>query len=214
MDCGTDDFGVSSYEVQRCQGAGCSGFVQVGTTGRRRWPIRGCRRRRVIRIGCGRGTRPPGGRLLGCGLGDDGSRATSPVVEPRRRLRVRRGIRQSGGRPVRQRERRYDAEHILDDIREIRAGTLSSTARARACTVPDAASLDLTAAMTVEAWVYPAASQTAGGTWSTRAGRNYFLTASSGAGSRGRRRAGPSARRSRGRLRTARSPSMPGRTWQ
>ena len=29
----SDDFGVSSYEVQRCQGAGCSGFVQVGTTG-------------------------------------------------------------------------------------------------------------------------------------------------------------------------------------
>ena len=28
----TDDFGVASYEVERCQGAGCSGFVQVATT--------------------------------------------------------------------------------------------------------------------------------------------------------------------------------------
>ena len=28
----TDDLGVSLYEVERCQGAGCSGFVQVVTT--------------------------------------------------------------------------------------------------------------------------------------------------------------------------------------
>ena len=28
----TDDIGVASYEVERCQGAGCSGFVQVATT--------------------------------------------------------------------------------------------------------------------------------------------------------------------------------------
>jgi len=28
----TDDLGVASYEVERCQGAGCSGFVQVATT--------------------------------------------------------------------------------------------------------------------------------------------------------------------------------------
>ncbi len=28
----TDDSGVSTYEVERCQGAGCSGFVQVATT--------------------------------------------------------------------------------------------------------------------------------------------------------------------------------------
>ena len=28
----TDDLGVATYEVERCQGAGCSGFVQVATT--------------------------------------------------------------------------------------------------------------------------------------------------------------------------------------
>ena len=53
----TDDLGVATYEVERCQGAGCSGFVQVATTRRRRWRIRVWWRRRVIRIGCGRGTR-------------------------------------------------------------------------------------------------------------------------------------------------------------
>ena len=44
----------------------------------------------------------------------------------------------------------------------------TSTGRAARVRVPDAASLDLTTAVTLEAWVYPAAAQTGGVRWCRR----------------------------------------------
>ncbi len=51
-------------------------------------------------------------------------------------------------------------DSVLDDIRKVRQRALRSTARAQECRCPDAASLDLTSGMTLEAWVNPTASQT------------------------------------------------------
>ena len=48
--------------------------------------------------------------------------------------------------------------------------------------VPDAASLDLTSGMTMEAWVNPAASQTGWRTVVQKQAESYFLMAGSGAG--------------------------------
>ena len=53
----TDDNGVSTYEVERCQGRGVRRLCRLRRRRRRRWRTWVWLRRRVIRIGCGRGTR-------------------------------------------------------------------------------------------------------------------------------------------------------------
>ena len=51
----TDNVGVTGYRVERCQGAGCTTFAQMGTpTGMIVQRYRVERRRRVTAIGCGR----------------------------------------------------------------------------------------------------------------------------------------------------------------
>ncbi len=88
----TDDIGVASYEVERCQGAGCSGFVQVATTASTSLADTGlvASTSYSYRVRA-RDTGEPGGPLLERCLGDDGGRAAAAVVEPGRRLCVRRG---------------------------------------------------------------------------------------------------------------------------
>ena len=54
----SDNVGVTGYEVERCQGAGCSSFAAVTTVSTLAGVIRGGRRGRRTAIGCGRGTRP------------------------------------------------------------------------------------------------------------------------------------------------------------
>ena len=54
----SDNVGVTGYEIERCQGAGCSSFAAVTTVSALSGVIRGGRRGRRTAIGCGRGTRP------------------------------------------------------------------------------------------------------------------------------------------------------------
>ena len=55
----TDNVGVTGYRVERCLGAGCTNFAQVGDPDRRpASTTRGWRRRRATAIGCGRRMRP------------------------------------------------------------------------------------------------------------------------------------------------------------
>ena len=54
----TDNVGVTGYRVERCQGAGCSDFVQVATPSGTSFNDTGWRRRRAIATGCGRRMRP------------------------------------------------------------------------------------------------------------------------------------------------------------
>ena len=54
----SDNVGVTGYEIERCQGAGCSSFAAVTTvSGLTFGAIRADRRGRRSAIGCGRGTR-------------------------------------------------------------------------------------------------------------------------------------------------------------
>ena len=60
----TDDNGISSYEVERCQGAACSGFVQVATTASTSLADTGLVAAPATATGCGRGTRADQGGVL------------------------------------------------------------------------------------------------------------------------------------------------------
>ena len=54
----TDNVGVSGYRVERCQGAGCTNFAQVGTPTATAYGDTGSRPRPPTATRCGRSTRP------------------------------------------------------------------------------------------------------------------------------------------------------------
>ena len=89
----TDDLGVATYEVERCQGAGCSGFVQVATTASTSLADTGlvASTSYSYRVRA-RDTGNQVGPVFECCVGDDGVRVAAAAVEPRRRVRVRRRL--------------------------------------------------------------------------------------------------------------------------
>ena len=119
----TDDVGVSLYEVERCQGAGCSGFVQVATTASTSLADTGllASTSYSYRVRA-RDTAGQVGAVFECRLRDDRSSPTAAVGEPRRCVRVRRGYGDVRRRSVRQRECGHAPEHVLDELGQIREG--------------------------------------------------------------------------------------------
>ena len=139
----TDDLGVATYEVERCQGAGCSGFVQVATTASTSLADTGLvastsysyrvRARdtgnqvgpysSVASATTGSGSPPPPSSLVAAYAFDEGSGT-------------------HGHRRVRERKRRPDRDRYLAHDRQVREGPqLQRLERARHR--PDAASLQL-----------------------------------------------------------------------
>ena len=72
----TDNVGVSGYRVERCQGAGCTNFAQVGTPTATAYSDTGLRRAPPTATRCGRSTRPA---------------TSAPTPRSPRRRRPRRG---------------------------------------------------------------------------------------------------------------------------
>ena len=151
----TDDFGVASYEVERCQGAGCSGFVQVATTASTSLADTGLvastsysyrvRARdtgnqvgpysSVASATTGAAPPPPSATLVAAFAFDEGSGTSVADL--------------SGNGNTGQ----------IGSATWITTGkygkALNFNGSSARVTVPDAASLRLTGAMTLEAWVYP-----------------------------------------------------------
>ena len=176
----TDDLGVATYEVERCQGAGCSGFVQVATTASTSLADTGLvastsysyrvRARdtgnqvgpysSVASATTGSGSPPPSASLVAAYAFDEGSGTTVADASGNG----------NGGRV---------AGPTWTTSGQVRVGAVASTARARGCRSRTAASLDVTSAVTLEAWVYPAAAQSSWRAVVQKEADAYLLHASS-----------------------------------
>ena len=178
----TDDNGVASYEVERCQGVGCTGYVQVATTASTSLADTGLaastaysyrvRARdtgnqvglysNVASATTGAAPPPPSATMVAAYSFDEGSGTTVADASGNG----------NGG--------------ALQGASWTSAGKFGSalsfngtSARVR---VEDSASLDLTSAVTLEAWVFPAASQSGWRAVVQKEVDSYLLHASSGAG--------------------------------
>ena len=179
----TDDFGVASYEVQRCQGAGCSGFVQVATTGSTSLADTGLQASTSYSY-----------RVR---ARDTAAQAGASRTWPRRRRQPHHlPRRQTSSPPTRStREQAPPSGTCPGTETTAPAGGASWSTLGRfgkALTfggsgslvqVPDANSLDLSTGMTLEAWVFP----TGGSGWRDviykgGASDTYFLEGSSDSG--------------------------------
>ena len=151
----TDDLGVATYEVERCQGAGCSGFVQVATTASTSLADTGLQastsysyRVRARDTGThvgpysniasattGAAPPPPSSTLVAAYAFDEGSGTSVADLSGNG----------NGG--------------VFGTASWTTTGkfgeALSFNGSSARVTVPDAASLRLTTGMTLEAWVYP-----------------------------------------------------------
>ena len=108
----TDDLGVSGYEVERCQGSGARGSCRWGRRRRRRLRIRAWWRRRVTRIGCGRGIRGIRWVRIRMWL-----RRRRGRLRRRRRARWWRPIRSTRGRAARSGMRRATGTRVRSGTR-------------------------------------------------------------------------------------------------
>ena len=161
---------------------GARGSCRLRRPRRRRWRIRDLWLRRATRIGCGQEI-----RVI--------RSVRTRVLRRRRRARRRRHLPQRWWRRLRLmrgRGRRWRTRRVTGmwvrcrgrrGRRRGRFGSAlsfnGSSARVR---VPDAASLDLTAGVTLEAWVFPAAGQSDWRAIVQKEVDSYLLHASSGAG--------------------------------
>ena len=154
----TDDLGVSGYEVERCQGSGCSGFVQVGTTASTSFADSGLvastsysyrvRARdtgnqvgpysNVASATTGTAPPPPSSSLVAAYSFDEGSGGTVGDASGN-------GNAGQVGNATWTTSGKYG-----------KALSFGGSAKVQ---VPDSPSLDLTTGATVEAWVYPQAAQ-------------------------------------------------------
>jgi hypothetical protein len=179
----TDDNGVASYEVERCQGAGCSGFVQVGTTASTSLADSGLaastsysyrvRARdtgnqagaysNVASATTGSAPPPPSATLVAAYSFDEGSGTSAFDLSGNGNTGSVEG-----------------ASWTTSGKFGSALSFNGSSARVR---VADSASLDLTSAATVEAWVYPSAAQSGWRAVVQKEPDSYLLHASSSAGS-------------------------------
>ena len=80
----TDNVGVTGYLVERCQGAGCNNFAQIGTTVGTTYNDTGLTAEPVTVTGCGRRMRRETESLLECGERDDAAIPARRVFVQRR----------------------------------------------------------------------------------------------------------------------------------
>ena len=121
----TDDLGVATYEVERCQGVGCSGFVQVATTASTSLADTGlvASTSYSYRVRA-RDTGNQVGPYSSVASATTGVGAATAVGDPRRGLRVRRRVGDDRRRRVGERERWRVAGGVVDDLGEVRVGVV------------------------------------------------------------------------------------------
>ena len=178
----TDDNGISSYEVERCQGAACSGFVQVATTASTSLADTGLvastsysyrvRARdtgnqvgpysNIASATTGAAPPPPSATLVAAYAFDEGSGTTAADLSGNGNTGTLQGAAWA-----------TQGKH---------GKALSFNGSNPKVRVPDATSLDLTAAVTLEAWVNPAAAQAGWRALVQKEPDSYLLHASSDAG--------------------------------
>ena len=154
----------------------------MGTTASTSLADRACRRRRATRTGCGRGT-----RATTLGPYSNVASATTGAAPPPPPATLWPRTRSTRGRGRRSAELSGNGNAgTVQGASWTTAGKFGaalsfngSSARVR---VADAASLDLTSGVTVEAWVYPAAAQSGWRAVVQKEVDSYLLHASSGAG--------------------------------
>src|SRR5213076_1255747 len=179
----TDDVGVTGYRVERCQGAGCTSFAPIATAGGATYSDTGLGANTTYTYRV-RATDAAGNPS---GYSEVASATTlSPPPRPTG-LVAAYGFNEGSGTTV------------IDASGNNNTGTLSGATWTTAgrygnalvfngtsasVTVPNSASLGLTAAMTLEAWVYPTVAPTG---WRAVIDKNvdrYYLMASSDQGNR------------------------------
>ena len=178
----TDDVAVSGYRVERCQGAGCTNFAEVGSPTGTTFTDTGLTasttyRYRVRAVDASNnfgayssvaeattpGVPPPPTGLVGAWAFNEGAGGTATDAS---------GQGNQGtlvGGATWSTQGRY-------------GGALAFNGSTGLVQVADSASLDLTAAMTLSAWVMPTANQSGWRTIMQRQPDSFFLNASSGAG--------------------------------
>ena len=180
----TDDLGVASYEVERCQGAGCSGFVQVATTASTSLADTGLQastsysyRVRARDTGNNVGSYsnvasattqaappPPSSTLVAAFAFDEGSGSSVADLSGN-------GNAGSIGAAAWTTQGKF-------------GNALSFNGTSARVTIPDAPTLRLGNAMTLEAWVYPTAVTSAWRDVVYKGDDNYYLMATSTPASR------------------------------
>ncbi len=180
----TDDFGVASYEVERCQGTGCSGFVQVATTASTSLADVG------LQASTGYSYRVRA-RDTGNQVGPYSSVASATTSAapppPSQTLVAAYSFDEGSGSSVTDRSGNGNTGSV-QGASWTSAGkfgsALSFNGSSARVTVPDATSLRLTGAMTLEAWVYPTTVSNAWRDVVYKGDDNYYLMAASQPGSR------------------------------
>ena len=174
----TDNVGVTGYRVERCQGAGCSNFVQVATPTGPSFNDTGLAASTQVQVpGAGRRRGRQSERLL------ERPDATTPAASSG--LAAAYAFNEGLGTSVADASGNGNTG-ALGSASWITTGkfgnALSFNGAGARVTVPDSPSLDLTTAMTLEAWVFP----TLGGGWRDVIYKGpddiYFLESSSDSG--------------------------------
>ena len=176
----TDDNGVSMYEVERCQGAGCSSFVQVATTASTSLADTG------LAASTSYSYRVRA-RDTGNQVGPYSNVASATTGPASSTLVAAYAFEEGSGSLVADLSGNGNAGQIGSATWTTSGkygGALSFNGSSARVTVPDAASLDLTTGMTLEAWVYPTSITNKWRDAIYKGNDAYYLSATSSTGSR------------------------------
>ena len=150
----SDNVGVTGYLVERCSGSGCSNFAQIGDHGRQHRHLQGHHGRRLDLYSYRVRAADAAGNLSSY---SNTATATTPAPRGPSGLVAAFGFDEGSGTSVtdgRERQHRDDRERDLGRAGKFGKALQFNGTSARV-NVPDAASLHLTTAMTLEAWVNP-----------------------------------------------------------
>jgi uncharacterized repeat protein (TIGR01451 family) len=170
----TDNIGVTAYRVERCQGAGCSTFAQVGTSATTTFADTGVTANSSysyqVRAADAAGNVGPPSNVV---------TVSTPATSPQ--LVAAFGFEEPSGATVTDSSGTGN-NGALGTVTRTSAGKYGAALRfngSSRVTVPDAASLRLTGAMTLEAWVKPTSSPNSWVDVVYKGNDNYYLMASS-----------------------------------
>ncbi len=189
----TDNVAVTGYRVERCQGAGCTDFAQVGTPTGTTFTDSGLAapttyRYRVRAVDAA-------GNLSGYSSVATATTPDTPATPPG--LVGAWAFNEGAGLTAADASGRGNPGTLLGGATWSPAGKYGGAMSFNGSTglvrVEDSASLDLTTGMTLSAWINPAASQSGWRTILQKQTDAYFLNASSGAGALRPAGGGPSA---------------------
>ena len=177
----TDNVGVSGYRVERCQGASCTNFAQVATPTATAYSDTGLSPSTTYRYQVR--AVDPSGNLGGYSTPAEATTAVAPPTPPG--LVGAWAFDEGAGTTTADASGRGNAGTVTGAswTTQGRYGNaLSFNGSSSMVRVADSASLDLTTAMTLSAWIRPTASQSGWRTILQRETDAYFLNASNSTG--------------------------------